>query len=64
MRCFTNSLGHLGHNTTSICEGLHGTMKIWLWALTGDLATVFVKLRDFWTSQRSKVAIASIDGRD
>lgn len=41
--CFVNQHRHFGHTTTSIVEGLHSSMKRFLWSSTGDLLTVFKK---------------------
>ena len=46
---------HLGHTTTSIVEGVHVSMKRFLWSSTGDLATVFQRFRRFWSYQKFEV---------
>ncbi|KJZ68276.1 hypothetical protein HIM_12332 [Hirsutella minnesotensis 3608] len=46
--CFIDRHRHFGHTTTSIIEGMHSVMKKFLWSSSGDLTTVFQRLRTFW----------------
>ncbi|KAM4055596.1 MULE transposase [Hirsutella rhossiliensis] len=45
--CFVNRVRHLGHTTTSIVEGMHASMKRFLWTSTGDLTSVFQRFKAF-----------------
>ena len=53
--CWVDQHRHLGHTTTSIVEGVHVSMKRFLWSSTGDLATVFQRFRRFWSHQKFEV---------
>ncbi|KJZ78768.1 hypothetical protein HIM_02159 [Hirsutella minnesotensis 3608] len=46
---------HLGHTTTSIIEGMHSTMKRFLWTSTGDLTSVFRRFQNFWKHQSDEI---------
>ena len=50
--CWVDQHRYLGHTTTSIVEGLHVSMKRFLWSSTGDLATVFQRFQKFWSPLR------------
>ncbi|KJZ70447.1 hypothetical protein HIM_09395 [Hirsutella minnesotensis 3608] len=54
--CFVNRHRHFGHTTTSIIEGMHSTMKKFLWSSTGDLNSVFQRLQTFWSYQAAEIA--------
>ena len=53
--CFINQHRHFGHTTTSIVEGLHASMKAFLWSSTGDLYTVFQRFRNFLRHQADEI---------
>ena len=53
--CFVNQHRHFGHTTTSIAEGLHSSMKRFLWSSTGDLSHIFQKFNTFWAHQASEI---------
>ncbi|KAM4061414.1 MULE transposase [Hirsutella rhossiliensis] len=54
--CFVDRHRHLGHRTTSIIEGMHSTMKRFLWSSTGDLTSVFQRLQAFWRHQAEEIS--------
>ncbi|XP_044715153.1 uncharacterized protein HRG_11130 [Hirsutella rhossiliensis] len=53
--CFVNRVRHLGHTTTSIVEGMHASMKRFLWTSTGDLTSVFQRFKAFWRHQSDEI---------
>lgn len=56
VRCFIDQHRHFGYTTTSAVEGLHSTMKRFLWSSTGDLTTVIRKFKVFWEHQAAEIA--------
>lgn len=55
VRCFLIKVPHFGHTSTSIVEASHASLKRWIRASTGDLASVFRGLQQWWDGQSHKV---------
>lgn len=58
VRCFINNVRHFGHTSTSIAESSHASIKRWIRSSTGDLATVFRGLLNFWDTQSNRILTA------
>lgn len=54
---WVNKVPHFGHSTTSVAESSHASVKAYLVQGSGDLATVFQKLRLYWGNQARELSL-------
>lgn len=54
---WVNKILHFGHSTTSVAESSHASVKAYLVQGSGDLTTVFRKLRLYWENQTRELSL-------